>query len=75
MRLTAAAPMEELVAGAERRLRALILSGATTIEVKSGYGGTYEAELMSLEAIAAVALLVPARIIPTLLVHVPPRFR
>lgn len=73
MRLTAAAPMEELVAGAERRLRALILSGATTIEVKSGYGGTYEAELMSLEAIAAVALLVPARIIPTLLVHVPPR--
>ncbi len=73
VRLTAAAPMEELVAGAERRLRALIRSGATTIEVKSGYGGTHDAELASLEAIHAVAPLLPARIIPTLLVHVPPR--
>ncbi|MEO5825364.1 MAG: imidazolonepropionase [Gemmatimonadales bacterium] len=73
MRLTASASMEELVAGAERRLRALIRSGATTIEVKSGYGGTHEAEIASLEAIRNVAPLVPARIIPTLLLHVPPR--
>lgn len=73
MRRTAAASVEKLVAGAERRLQALIRSGATTIEVKSGYGGTYEAELASLEAIAMVTPLVAARIVPTLLVHVPPR--
>ncbi len=73
MRATAAASREELVASAERRIRALIQSGATTIEIKSGYGGTHDAELASLEAIHAVTARVPARIIPTLLVHVPPR--
>jgi imidazolonepropionase len=64
---------EELVALAEQRIGALIRSGATTVEVKSGYGFTVAGELRLLESIRAVAAQVPARIVPTLLIHVPPR--
>lgn len=64
---------EELVALAEQRIGALIRSGATTVEVKSGYGFTVAGELRLLEAIRAVAARMPARIVPTLLIHVPPR--
>lgn len=69
---TAAASKEELVALAKPRLDALIASGATTIEVKSGYGFTPAAELRMLEAIELLAATVPARLVPTLLIHVPP---
>ncbi len=69
---TAAATMKELVALALPRIHALVQSGATTIEVKSGYGFTAEAELKMLEAIAQVAQSTPAHIIPTLLIHIPP---
>ena len=54
------------------RIELLLRSGATTIEVKSGYGFTVEAELAMLEAIQAVSLRTPATIIPTLLIHIPP---
>lgn len=69
---TAACSEEELVALAKPRLDALLRSGATTIEVKSGYGFTPEAELRMLQAIRALAASTPARIVPTLLIHVPP---
>jgi imidazolonepropionase len=69
---TAAAPLEDLVALALPRVEALLHSGAATIEVKSGYGFTVEAELRMLEAIRELGLLVRARLIPTLLIHVPP---
>ena len=55
VRATAAASVEELVELARPRLDALVQSGATTIEVKSGYGFTVAAELASLEAIAMLA--------------------
>jgi imidazolonepropionase len=48
-------------------------SGATTIEVKSGYGLSIEQELRMLEAISMVRRKTPARIVPTLLLHVPPK--
>jgi imidazolonepropionase len=65
---------EEMLAGlAEERLDLLISSGATTIEIKSGYGFTYEGEIKSLEAIRALAEQSPATVIATLLIHVPPR--
>jgi imidazolonepropionase len=73
MRRTAETSVPDLVASAQQRIRALMRSGASVIEVKSGYGGTYDAELASLEAIAELARLVPAELIPTLLIHVPPR--
>ena len=65
----AAASREELVALAEPRLAALVRSGATTIEVKSGYGFTVAAELAMLEAIAELTPRVGARIVATLLIH------
>lgn len=72
VRATAKVSAKELAALARPRLDALIRSGATTIEVKSGYGFTPEAELRMLEAIRLAADIVPARIVPTLLIHVPP---
>lgn len=72
IRATAIASREELVDAALPRVELLLRSGATTIEVKSGYGFTVEAELAMLEAIQALATRTPATIIPTLLIHIPP---
>lgn len=62
-----------LAALAEERLDLLISSGATTIEIKSGYGFSHEGEIKSLEAIRILAEQSPATIIATLLIHMPPR--
>lgn len=70
MRATGAAGVEELVALARPRLRALRESGATTIEVKSGYGLDFNAELRMLYAIRE--LQSEFQLVPTLLIHVPP---
>ena len=72
VRATAAATKEELAALAQPRIASLVHSGATTIEVKSGYGFTPAAEIVMLEAIALLAQNTPARIVPTLLIHIPP---
>ncbi|MFZ0632285.1 MAG: imidazolonepropionase [Acidobacteriaceae bacterium] len=73
IRATAAASEDELIALAKPRLDALRRSGATVIEVKSGYGFAPEAELRMLRVIQRLAAAMPARIIPTLLIHVPPK--
>lgn len=72
MRATQAASQAELVEAALPRLARLTASGATTIEVKSGYGFTAEAELRMLEAIRELRQLLPVRLVATLLIHVPP---
>jgi imidazolonepropionase len=72
IRATAAASRDDLVALAKPRIDSLIASGATTIEVKSGYGFTPEAELAMLEAIRSLSVVSAARIMPTLLIHIPP---
>jgi imidazolonepropionase len=72
IRATAATSQDDLVALAKLRIDSLIASGATTIEVKSGYGFTPVAELAMLEAIQALSVISLARIIPTLLIHIPP---
>ncbi len=72
VRSTAAAPQQELIALATPRIAALVRSGATTIEIKSGYGFSVAAELAMLEAIAALTTQTPARILATLLIHIPP---
>jgi imidazolonepropionase len=59
VRRTAAAPVDALVALARPRLDALVRSGATTVEVKSGYGLTPDAELRMLEAVAALRAHTP----------------
>ncbi len=70
IRATAAATVEELVALARPRLTALQQSGATTTEIKSGYGLDPGAELRMLRAIRVLGRGFP--VVPTLLIHVPP---
>jgi imidazolonepropionase len=72
IRATAKATVDELVSLAEPRVDLLIASGATTIEIKSGYGFSTEAELTMLDAIGKLSRATPAQIVPTLLVHIPP---
>lgn len=76
MRATRAASEAELVATALPRLDALIAEGATTVEVKSGYGLSLEHELKSLRAARALAAARPVRIRTTLLAAhaLPPEF-
>jgi imidazolonepropionase len=76
VRATAAATVAELAALAKPRVEALMRSGATTIEVKSGYGFEPAAEMAMLEAIGVLAADArergSARIVATLLIHIPP---
>lgn len=72
VRATTAASHDELVSLAVPRIEALLRSGATTIEVKSGYGFTPASEIAMLEAIRSLATHEKARLVPTLLIHIPP---
>jgi imidazolonepropionase len=72
IRATAAATQAELIRLAATRISSLLRSGATTIEVKSGYGFTASAETAMLEAIQALRATTPARLLSTLLIHIPP---
>jgi imidazolonepropionase len=63
---------EEMAALALPRIKALTRSGATTIEVKSGYGYSTEAEIRMLEAIHLLQAQTKARLLPTLLIHLCP---
>jgi imidazolonepropionase len=58
---------DELVALAAPRLRRLAAHGTTTIEVKSGYGLSLDAELRTLRVIRRLAAELPVRLVPTFL--------
>lgn len=72
IRATTAASDEELVSLADQRVWSLLRSGATVVEVKSGYGFSIRGELRMLEVIRTLASRLPIRIVPTLLIHIPP---
>ncbi len=72
IRETAGKSCEEMSSLALPRVQALVRSGATTIEVKSGYGYDPEAELRMLEAIRQLQTQTQARLQPTLLIHLCP---
>jgi len=72
IRETACKSVEEMAMLALPRIHDLVRSGATTIEVKSGYGYTPEAEIKMLKAIQLLQPLTNARLVPTLLVHICP---
>ncbi|WP_309645018.1 imidazolonepropionase [Phenylobacterium sp.] len=76
MAATRAASEGDLVAGALPRLDALIAEGATTVEVKSGYGLSLEHELKSLRAARELGSRRPVTIKTTFLgAHaLPPEF-
>ncbi|GAB4067916.1 imidazolonepropionase [Ancylobacter sonchi] len=67
MKATRAASEADLVAAALRRLDALIAEGVTTVEVKSGYGLSDEAELKSLRAARALGQARPVSVATTYL--------
>ncbi|MBZ5646256.1 MAG: imidazolonepropionase [Acidobacteriia bacterium] len=71
------APVKELAAKALAALEEMGAQGTTTVEAKSGYGLSTEAEIKSLEAIREAAAQWPGTVVPTLLgAHVvPPEFK
>jgi imidazolonepropionase len=76
MRATRAASEDELFASALPRLDALIAEGATTVEVKSGYGLDTETEIRMLRAARRLGVERPVSIATTFLgAHaLPPEF-
>jgi imidazolonepropionase len=72
-----AASETALAAATRERALTCLRLGTTTVEIKSGYGLSTEAELKQLRAIAAVGGSVPSTVVPTFLgAHaVPPEFR
>ncbi len=71
-----AASEEDLTEATRKRALACLRLGTTTIEIKSGYGLSTEAELKQLRAAAAVGRGTPLTVVPTLLgAHaLPPEF-
>jgi imidazolonepropionase len=67
VRATRAASVDELVAAARPRLDRMLAHGATTVEVKTGYGLATDAELRQLEAIVTLDRTHPVRLVPTFL--------
>jgi imidazolonepropionase len=58
---------DELTTLAHARLQRLASYGATTVEIKSGYGLTFDDELKTLRIVARLAAELPLRIVPTFL--------
>ncbi|MEM6371605.1 MAG: imidazolonepropionase [Pseudomonadota bacterium] len=73
---TRAASVDALLQSALPRIDALLAEGVTTLEVKSGYGLTPDAELAMLRAARAIARVRPIRIKTTYLAAhaVPPEY-
>lgn len=61
------ATQKQLAANLRDRLAAMLRDGTTTVEVKSGYGLTTEAELKMLRAIRRAAADWPGTVVPTAL--------
>ncbi|MBL7994581.1 imidazolonepropionase [bacterium] len=76
MRATRKATRDELTATGLERLRNAIAFGITTIEIKSGYGLSFDDEIKMLEVIRSLRSLVPIDIASTFLgAHtLPPEF-
>jgi imidazolonepropionase len=66
-------PTDALLAAAQARVQRMMRAGATTIEIKSGYGLMWPAERRQLDVIRALRARVPAQLLATMLFHVPPK--
>lgn len=67
VRATRAADDAELIRGMLSRLDALMAHGATTVEVKTGYGLSVEEELRQLRVIVEAGRRHPVNVVPTFL--------
>lgn len=65
VRMTRAASEEELFDSAQNRIRWVLRAGTTTVEAKSGYGLSLEAELKILRVIRRLHLVGPLCLVPT----------
>lgn len=76
VRATRAATALHLLADARARLDVMLGLGATTVEIKTGYGLSFESELTHLAVIASLAQSHASTVVPTLLAAhaVPPEF-
>lgn len=77
VRDTTSLSVDALVDASLRRLDHLIGEGVTTVEIKSGYGLTVEAELDMLRAARRLGEIRPVRVVTTYLAAhaVPPRYK
>jgi imidazolonepropionase len=77
VKATRLASLEELVEQSRPRLQALMKGGATTVEIKSGYGLDTQTELKMLQAAKALGESEKVRVSPTLLaLHaLPPEYK
>ena len=77
LQATRGASEEELLKAARRHAQWFLRGGTTTVEAKSGYGLSEDAELKLLRVLRALNEEGPLRVIPTLLAAhmVPPEFR
>lgn len=67
VKMTRELSVDELVAAALPRARALLADGVTTLEIKSGYGLSVEAEIKQLHAARALGRVLDVDVVPTLL--------
>jgi imidazolonepropionase len=67
VKATRSASAGELISSARARLQAMMRGGVTTIEIKSGYGLDTASEMRMLNAVKALGLSEPVRVVPTLL--------
>ncbi|MFN7171600.1 MAG: imidazolonepropionase [Fimbriimonadaceae bacterium] len=76
VRQTREASFKELLEQSRRRMHWCLLNGITTLEIKTGYGLSVEAELKMLSVIEELAQEGPQRVVATLLAAhaVPPEF-
>jgi imidazolonepropionase len=74
---TRAASEDELLAAALPRVDAMLCDGVTTLEIKSGYGLTVDAELAMLRVARRIGDIRPVRVLTTFLAAhaLPPEYR
>ena len=70
---TNATPADGLLSLSLARVQRMMRAGATTIEIKSGYGFTCDNERRQLDTVRALSAQVPAQLVATMLFHLPPR--
>lgn len=77
VKATNALSVDELVQAALPRLDALLAEGVSTVEIKSGYGLTIEAELKMLRAARALGHVRPVRVVTSYLAAhaTPPEYK
>jgi imidazolonepropionase len=77
MRATRNATEEQLLANALKHAQWFLRNGTTTIEAKSGYGLSLDAELKILRVVRSLGETTPLRVVPTLLAAhtIPPEFQ